>query len=134
MLEGGVASPIQMSMDERRRTSVPRREQAPIATSTQHQQMITDALERMITAINQADVSEQEKNEAKTLLRRMLGSKAAVSVAGPWRAIPRCEVFHGIKKRAGVKDSLARFPTLGFAGQETVSLSENTPRPYSPTM
>src|SRR4029450_7784661 len=34
-------------------------------------------------------------------------------------------------QRAGVKDSLAPFPTLGFAGQETVSLSENTPRPYS---
>ncbi len=83
VLEGGVASPIQISIDERRRTSVPRREQAPIATSTQHQQMITDALEKVITAINQADVSEQEKNEAKTLLRRLLGSKAAVSVLGP---------------------------------------------------
>jgi len=63
--------------------SVPRREQAPIATSTQHQQMITDALEKVITAINQADVSEQEKNEAKTLLQLLLGSKAAVSVLGP---------------------------------------------------
>ena len=82
MLEGGVASPIQMSMDERRRTSVPRREQAPIATSTQHQQMITDALERMITAINQADVSEQEKNEAKSSLRKLLSSKAAAKVLG----------------------------------------------------
>jgi hypothetical protein len=83
VLEGGVVPPIQISMDERRRTSVPRREQAPIATSTQHQQLITDALEKVITAINQADVSEQEKNEAKTLLRRLLGSKAAVSVLGP---------------------------------------------------
>src|SRR5438874_9002226 len=82
VLEGGVASPIQISIDERRRTSVPRREQAPIATSTQHQQMITDALEKVITAINQADVSEQEKTEAETLLRRLLGSKAAVSVLG----------------------------------------------------
>jgi hypothetical protein len=35
------------------------------------------------TAINQADVPEQEKNEAKTLLRRLLGSKTAVSVLGP---------------------------------------------------
>src|SRR6476660_4466000 len=133
VLEGGVVPPIQISMDERRRTIVPRREQAPIATSTQHQQMITDALEKVITAINQADVSEQEKNEAKTLLRRLLGSKAAVSVLGPWRAVPRREVFHGIKQRAGVKDSLAPFPTMGFAGQETVSLSENTPRPHSRT-
>ena len=38
---------------------------------------------KVITTINQADVSEQEKNEAKTLLRRLLGSKAAVSVLGP---------------------------------------------------
>ena len=83
VLEGGVAPPIPISMDERRRTSVPRREQAPIAPSTQHQQLITDALEKVITAINQADVSEQEKNEAKTLLRRLLGSKAAASVLGP---------------------------------------------------
>jgi hypothetical protein len=83
VFEGDVAPPIQISTDERRRTRVPRREQAPIATSTQHQQMITDALEKVITAINQADVSEQEKNEAKTLLRRLLGSKAAVSVLGP---------------------------------------------------
>ena len=83
VFEGDVAPPIQISMDERRRTRVPRRGQAPIATSTQDQQMITDALEKVITAINQADVSEQEKNEAKTLLRRLLGSKAAVSVLGP---------------------------------------------------
>src|SRR4030095_426425 len=80
VLEAGVASPIQISIDERRRTSVPRREQAPIATSTQHQQVITDALGEVINAINKADVSEQEKNEVKTLLRRLLGSKAAVSV------------------------------------------------------
>ena len=38
VLEGGVAPPIQISMDERRRTNVPRREQAPIATSTPQQQ------------------------------------------------------------------------------------------------
>jgi hypothetical protein len=51
--------------------------------STQQQQAITKALEKVITAINQADVSEQEKNEAKSLLRKLLGSKAAASVLGP---------------------------------------------------
>jgi hypothetical protein len=95
VLEAGVASPIQISIDERRRTSVPRREQAPIATSTQHQQMITDALEKVITAINQGDVSEQEKNEAKTLLRRLLGSKAAVSVLGPGAQSLAAKYFTG---------------------------------------
>src|SRR5438094_9008048 len=83
VLEGSVASPISISIDESRRTTAPRR-QTPTAQSTeQQQQVIMDALEKVITAINQADMSEQEKNEAKTLLRRLLGSKAAVSVLGP---------------------------------------------------
>jgi hypothetical protein len=46
------------------------------------QQAITQALEKVITAIIQANVSEQEKNEAKSLLRKLLGSKAAASVLG----------------------------------------------------
>jgi hypothetical protein len=37
----------------------------------------------VITAIDQADVSEREKNEAKSLLRKLLSSKAAASVLGP---------------------------------------------------
>src|SRR5436190_9857574 len=83
VLEGGVAPPISISIDKSRRTTVPRR-QIPTAPSTpKQQQVIMEALEKVITAINQADVSEQEKNEAKTLLRRLLGSKAAVSVLGP---------------------------------------------------
>src|SRR5712664_1462879 len=83
VLEGGVAPPISISIDKSRRTTVPRR-QTPTAPSTpQQQQVIMKALEKVITAINQADVSEQEKNEAKILLRRLLGSKAAVSVLGP---------------------------------------------------
>jgi hypothetical protein len=36
----------------------------------------------VITAVNQADVSEQEKNKAKSLLRKLLGSKAASKVMG----------------------------------------------------
>ena len=81
VLEGGVAPPISISIDKSRRTTVPRR-QTPTAPSTPQQQVIMEALEKVLTAINQADVSEQEKNEAKTLLRRLLGSKAAVSVLG----------------------------------------------------
>jgi hypothetical protein len=82
VLEAGVEPPIQISIDERRRTAVPQREQAPIATSTPQEQMMTDALEKVITAINQADVSEQEKNEAKSLLRKLLSSRAAAKVLG----------------------------------------------------
>jgi hypothetical protein len=83
VLEAGVAPPIRISIDERRRTTVPREQQAPIAPSTPQQQAITKALEKVITAINQADVSEREKNEAKSLFRKLLGSKAAASVLGP---------------------------------------------------
>jgi len=83
VLEAGIAPPIRISIDERRRTTVPRGQQAPIAPSTPQQQAITNALEKVITAINQADVSEREKNEAKSLLRKLLGSKAAASVLGP---------------------------------------------------
>ena len=83
VLESGVASPISISIDESRRTTVPQQQQAPIAASIPQQQAITKALEKVITAINQADVSEQEKNEARTLLRKLLGSKAAARMLGP---------------------------------------------------
>ena len=82
VLEAGVAPPIQIVIDERRRTTVPQQKQSPIAASTPQQQMITDALEKVITAINEADVSEQQKNEARSLLRKLVRSKAAASVLG----------------------------------------------------
>src|SRR5437660_5329014 len=82
VLEAGGAPPIRISIDESRRTTVRPRQQAPIATSTPQQQVITEALEKLITAINQADLSEKEKNEAKSSLRKLLGSKAAASVLG----------------------------------------------------
>src|SRR5204862_7544158 len=83
VVESGVASPVASSIDEGRRTTVPQQQQAPIAASIPQQQAITKALEKVITAINQADVSEQEKNEAKSLLRRLLDSKAAARMLGP---------------------------------------------------
>jgi hypothetical protein len=83
VLEAGVAPPIQIAIDKSRRTRVPQQEQAPIATSTPpQQQKIADALEKVITAINQADVSEGEKNEAKSILQKLLSSKAAGKVLG----------------------------------------------------
>ena len=82
VIEAGVAPPIQISIDKSRRTSGPGPEQAPITTSSRQQQKITDALEKLITAINQADVSEREKNEAKSSLRKLLSSKAAAKVLG----------------------------------------------------
>ena len=82
VLEAGVAPPIRISIDKSRRTTVPRQEQAPIAPNTPQQQAITEALEKVITAINQADLSEKEKNKAKSSLRKLLGGKAAAKVLG----------------------------------------------------
>src|SRR5512133_2571215 len=56
VLEAGVAPPIRISIDKSRRTTVPRQQQAPTAPSTPQQQMITEAVEKVITAINQANV------------------------------------------------------------------------------
>jgi len=83
VLEAGVAPPIRISIDESRRTTVPQHQQAQVGPSTPQQQAITEALEKVIAAINQADVSEQEKNKVKSLLRKLLDSKAAASVLGP---------------------------------------------------
>jgi hypothetical protein len=82
VLEAGVTPPIRISYDEIRRTTVRREQQAPITASTPQQQAITEAVEKVIAAINEADVSEQEKNEAKSLLRKLLGSEAAGNVLG----------------------------------------------------
>jgi hypothetical protein len=82
VVEGGVAPPIQISINESPRTTVPKQQQAPVATSTSQQRKITQALEKVIAAINQADLSEKEKNEAKSSLRKLLSSKAAAKVLG----------------------------------------------------
>ena len=95
VLEGGVASPIRISFDEGRRTNVPRPKQATIVPSTPQQQAITEAVEKVITAINQADVSEREKNEVKSLLRKLLDSKAAASVLGPGAQSLAAKYFTG---------------------------------------
>ena len=95
VLEAGIASPIRISIDESRRSAVPRQQQASIAPSTPQQQVLTEALEKLITALNQADVSEQEKNEAKSLLRKLLGGKAAARVLGPGAQSLAAKYFAG---------------------------------------
>ena len=82
VLEAGVAPPIPIAIDKSGQTSFRREQQAAGAASTPQQQATREALEKLITAINQADVSEQEKNEAKSLLRKLLSSKAAAKVLG----------------------------------------------------
>jgi hypothetical protein len=82
VLEAGVAPPISIYLDKSRRTSLRRKQQAPVAASTPQQQAITEAVQKVISAIDQADVSVREKNQAKSLLRKLLGSKAAAKVLG----------------------------------------------------
>jgi hypothetical protein len=82
VLQDHVATPIQISFDESGRTSTPRHKQATTATSTPQQERITDALDKVITAINQADLPKAEKNESRSLLRKLLNSKAAAKVLG----------------------------------------------------
>jgi hypothetical protein len=82
VLEGGVESPVSISIDKSRRARVSKREQPPIAGGTPQQQAITEALEKVLIAIDQAKVSEQQKNEAKSLLRKLLAGKAAAKVFG----------------------------------------------------
>src|SRR5207248_2851499 len=61
VLEAGVSPPISISIDQRADDSpFPKRGRVLIA----QQQAITEALEKVITAINQSGASEQEKNEA----------------------------------------------------------------------
>src|SRR5713101_250688 len=95
VLEAGAAPPIRIFIDERRRTTTLPQKQAPIAQSTPQQQEMTQPLEKLITAINQADVSEKEKNEAKSLLRKLLGSKAAASVLGAGAQSLAAQYFTG---------------------------------------
>jgi hypothetical protein len=95
VLETGVEPPIKIFIDESWRTAVPQQKQTPIATSTPQQLMITDALEKVINAIDQADVSEQDKNEAKSLLRKLLSSKAAAKVLGAGAQSLTAKYFKG---------------------------------------
>ena len=75
VIEAGVAPPIQISFDLSERTASPQEQKASIPVSTSQQQIIMDALEKVIAAINRADVSEREKAEATSLLRKLLSTK-----------------------------------------------------------
>jgi len=82
VIEAGVEPPIRIAIDKSRRATARKQEQAPIAPSTSQQRKITQALEKVIAAIDQADVSEQERNKAKSFLRKLMSSKAAAKVLG----------------------------------------------------
>ncbi len=83
ILNRGAGTPIQISFDDSRQISVVGSPEVKMAAAVSlPQQAIGDALEELIDAIERANVSNKEKNEAKSLLRKLLESKAAASALG----------------------------------------------------
>jgi len=79
VIETGCESPIRIAFD--RTTSAHTQPQVASAGAAE-QASLTRAMEKVIAAIEQAEVSEQEKKEARSLLRKLLTGRAAAKVLG----------------------------------------------------
>ena len=82
VIETGSEPPIRIAFDRDRRTTATKPPQLVTAAGAAQQAGVTEAMEKVIAAIEQARVSEQEKNEARSLLRRLLTGRAAAKVLG----------------------------------------------------
>ena len=82
VIETGCEPPIRIAFDRDRRTTTTKPPQLVTAASAARQAGVTEAMEKVIVAIEQAQVSEQEKNEARSLLRKLLAGRAAAKVLG----------------------------------------------------
>ncbi|HEY2101800.1 MAG TPA: hypothetical protein VGH08_00960 [Chthoniobacterales bacterium] len=82
VLEGAVAAPISVSVDERARTATPVAQDAPIVANTTQQQAIASAVEKVIVEINQSDSPSTVKDEARAFLQALLKSNAGASLTG----------------------------------------------------
>src|SRR5205814_7565997 len=80
VIETACEPPIRIIFDRDRRTTRP--SQPVTAVRAAEQAGVIEAMEKVIAAIEQARVSEQEKNEARSLLRRLLTGRAAAKVLG----------------------------------------------------
>jgi hypothetical protein len=80
LIETSCEPPIRIVFDQNLRTAKPKR-LVPAANAAQ-QASVTEAMEKVIAAIEQARVSEHEKNEARSLLRKLLAGRAAAKVLG----------------------------------------------------
>jgi hypothetical protein len=80
VLNSGAASPIRITFDQTRRSVVggPRALEMPGAEA----QALREAFEQIILAIEQASLSEGEKKEARSLLLKLLRSKAGARALG----------------------------------------------------
>jgi len=82
VIETGCEPPLRIAFDRDRPLTVAKPRQLVTAASAGQQAGVTEAMEKVIVAIEQAQVSEQEKNEARSLLRKLLAGRAAAKVLG----------------------------------------------------
>jgi hypothetical protein len=80
VIETGCEPPIRIAFDRGITAGKP---QQPITASTAAEQAaVIEAMEKVIAAIEQAQVSDREKNEARSLLRKLLAGRAAAKALG----------------------------------------------------
>jgi len=82
VIETGCEPPLRIAFDRDRPLTVAKPRQLVTAASAGQQAGVTEAMEKVIVAIEQAQVSEQEKNEARSLLRKLLAGRAAAKTLG----------------------------------------------------
>ena len=83
VVEGDAEPPISVVIDQSQTVHVSNAHGVQIAGANSNQeQTITSALEQLITAIANAPVSDAEKKETRSLLVKVLDSKAAAAVLG----------------------------------------------------
>jgi hypothetical protein len=82
VIETGCEPPIRIIFDRDRQTTATKPSQPVTVARAAEQVGVTEAMEKVIAAIEQARVSEREKNEARSLLRRLLTGRAAAKVLG----------------------------------------------------
>lgn len=82
LLETGGESAIPIAFDRNRRITAAKPQEMVTAATAAQQAGVAEAMEKVIAAIEQVQVSEREKNEARSLLRKLLLSRAAAKVLG----------------------------------------------------
>jgi hypothetical protein len=93
VIETGCEPPLRIAFDRDRPLTVAKPRQLVTAASAAQQAGVTEAMEKVIVAIEQAQVSEQEKNEARSLLRKLLAGRAAAKTLGAGARSLRAKYF-----------------------------------------
>ena len=84
VLNAGTGSPIRITFDESRRTAVGGAQEIklPGAEAELPTAVLKDAFEKIILTIERINISEDEKKEARSLLLKLLQSKAGARALG----------------------------------------------------